>query len=122
MPPGRTTILTHKGKQICFLDFHDIQDTALALASIEEARQMVRRQPQGTVLTLTYVKGATFNREIVAELKELAAGNRPFVKAAAIVGMSGIQRAIYVAVTQFTGRRLPTFEGLEQAKDFLAGQ
>jgi hypothetical protein len=119
---GRTTFVIHKGKKICFLDFHDIHDPAMAIEAIEEARQVVRGQPQGTVLTLTYVKDSSFNREIVAQLKELAAGNTPYVKAGAVVGLSGIQRAIYVAVTQLTGRRLPTFHDLDQAKDYLADQ
>lgn len=122
MPPGRTTFITHKGRTICLLDFSGITDPALALDAIREARQVVTGQPAGSVLTLTYVKGATFNREVVAALKELAAANKPHVKAGAIVGMGGLQRAIYIAVTQFTGRRLPTFADMEQAKDWLAAQ
>ena len=122
MAPGRTTFVVHQGKRICLIDFHDIHDPALAIEAIDEARKIVRTQPPASLLTLTYVKNASFNREVVAQLKELVSGDRPYVKAAAIVGMSGIQRAIYIAVTQLTGRRLPTFQDLEQAKDWLVSQ
>ena len=122
MALGRTSFITHKGKTICLIDFHDVHDHALAIEAIEEARQFVRSQPRASLLTLTYVKDSSFNREVVAQLKELIAGDRPYVKAAAIVGLSGIQRAIYVAVTQLTGRRLPTFHDLDQAKDWLVSQ
>jgi hypothetical protein len=122
MAAGRTKFITHKGKSICLLDFAGITDPAEALAAIAEARRIVTSQPANSVLTLTYVKDATFNRDVVAALKELAAANKPHVRAGAIVGMGGLQRAIYIAVTQFTGRRLPTFASLDQAKDWLAEQ
>ena len=44
------------------------------------------------------------------------------MKAGAVVGLSGLQRVIYVTVTQLSGRRLPTFDTLEAAKDWLASQ
>jgi hypothetical protein len=120
--PGRTRFITHRGTTICFLDFSGITDPALALAAIREAQTIVTQQPPASVRTLTYVKDATFNRAVVAALKELARANKPHVRAGAIVGMGGIQRAVYIAVTQFTGRRLPTFSDLDQAKDWLASQ
>lgn len=122
MTAGRTRFVTHKSKTICLLDFGGIANPAEALAAIAEARQIVTSQPANSVLTLTYVKDAMFNRDVVAALKELAAANKPHVRAGAIVGMGGLQRAIYIAVTQFTGRRLPTFASLDQAKDWLAEQ
>lgn len=122
MATGRTKFITHKGTNICLLDFSGITNPAEALAAIAEARQIVTSQPANSVLTLTYVKDATFNRDVVAALKDLATANKPHVKAGAIVGMGGLQRAIYIAVTQFTGRRLATFASLDEAKDWLAAQ
>jgi hypothetical protein len=58
---------------------------------------------------------------VVEALRELTTGNKPYVRAAAIVGLSGIQRVVYIALTQFTGRRLPTFTTALEAKDHLAG-
>lgn len=104
------------------LDFGGIADPAEALAAIAEAQQLVTSRPEGSVLTLTYVAGARFTREIVEALKRLAAANKPYVKAGAVVGMTGLQRAIYIAVTQFSGRRLETFAGIDEAKDWLARQ
>jgi len=124
-PPSPTAsgphvrFIEHKGKQILFHDFANIQKAEDALAAIAESRAIVRKQPPGSVLTLTDVSGSRFNREIVEGLKELTQGNKPHVKAGAIVGLSGIQRVVYVAVTQFTGRRLPTFNTALEAKDHL---
>jgi len=117
---ARTTMIAHKGKQICFLDFHDVTDNAQALLAIAEARKIVRSRPMASVLTLTWVAGSSFNKEVAAQLKELANGNRPYVRAGAVVGLSGLQHALFVAVAQFSGRRLATFRDIEQAKDWLA--
>ena len=119
---ARTRFIVHQGKQICFLDFSGIQKPEDAITAIAEAQQIVTAQPLGSALTLTYVKDSTFNREVVVALKALAKADKPHVKAAAIVGMTGIQRAIYIAVTQFTGRRIPTFSSLDEAKDWLVSQ
>ncbi len=117
----RVRYIEHNGRKILFHDFSRFTRTEDVLAAIDESRHIVRLQPPASVLTLTDVTGSHFNREIVEALKELTKGNKPYVKAGAIVGLSGIQRVVYVAVTQFTGRRLPTFATVEEAKDFLAG-
>lgn len=119
---ARTTFVEHEGKQICFLDFSNIQEEREALDAIAEARRIVTGQPAGSVRTLTYVAHARFTREVVTALKELTTANKPYVKAGAVVGMSGLQKAIYIAVTQFSGRRLEVFDSVDQAKHWLAAQ
>jgi hypothetical protein len=116
----RVSFIEHRGKRICYHDFAHIMTIEEALDAIRQSAEVVRKEPAGSVLTLTNVEGSRFNREVVEALKKLMEGNKPFVKAGAIVGLSGIQRVVYVAVTQFTGRRLPTFTSLEEAKDHLA--
>lgn len=118
---ARVRFVQHNGKQVLYHDFSNLLKAEDAMAAIEESRTIVRKQPLGSVLTLTDVTGSRFNREIVEGLKELTKGNKPHVKAGATVGLSGIQRVVYVAVTQFTGRRLPTFDSLEEAKEYLVG-
>jgi len=117
----RVRFIEHKGKRILLHDFSNLLRVEDAMAAIAESREIVRKQPLGSVLTLTDVTGSRFNRDIVEALKELTKGNKPHVKAGAIVGMTGIQRVVYVAVTQFTGRRLPTFGSMDEAKDHLVG-
>ena len=116
----RVYFIEHKGKQIAYHDFSGIATPAEALAAIAESRDLVRKQPIASCLTLTYVAGSRFNREVVEALKELTKGNKPYVRAGVIVGLSGIQRVVYVAVTQFTGRRMPTFSTMDEARDYLA--
>ena len=117
----RVRFIEWKGKQICYHDFSNIHKVEEAMAAIAESRALVRKQPLNSVLTLTNSEGSRFNREIVEALKELTKGNKPYVKAGAIIGLTGIQRVVYIAVTQFTGRRLPTYTSADEAKDYLVG-
>lgn len=112
----------HKGKRILLHDFSGISNPFDVLPAVATSRAVVAAQPKGSVLTLTNVTGSRFNKEIVDALKELANHNKPYVKAGAVVGLSGLQRIVYVAITQFTGRRLPTFSSAEEAMDWLAEQ
>ena len=116
----RVRFIEHKGKRIIYNDFANIDGPADALAVIAESRELTRKQPIGTCLVLTNVTASKFNREVVEALKELAGGNKPYIKAGVIVGLSGIQRVVYVAVAQLTGRRMPTFASVDEAKEYLA--
>ena len=118
----RVRLLEHKGRRIVFMDLSNITDPSTAFPLLDKNHQLVSAEPQGSVLTLTYVANAHFNREITGALTELVKKNKPWVKAGAIVGITGLQRVLYITVTQLTGRRLPTFDTIEAAKDWLATQ
>lgn len=122
MSAARVRFIEHKGKRILFHDFSNIATVEEALAAVRESRAIVSQQPPASLLTLTDVSHSRFNKDVVDALKELVAANKPHVRAGAIVGLSGLQRIVYVAVTQLTGRRLPTFGTQEEAKDWLVAQ
>jgi len=118
----RVSLIQHRGVAIAYHDFSNIGDRQEALDAFRQSAELVRAQRAGSVLTLTNVAGSRFNKDILDGLKELTAGNKPFVKAGCIVGMSGLQRVAYMAVTAFSGRRLPTFQAEDEAKDWLVQQ
>lgn len=121
-PEPRVRFVDHKGKRVLFHDLSDIQDPRDAFPAVEQSKTIVAQQPPRSLLTLTYVKGSRFNREIIEALKDLVVHNGPFVKHGVIVGLGGLQRVIYVTLTQLTGRRLPTFDTLDEGLDWLVAQ
>lgn len=122
--PGqpRTRMIEHKGTPIMLLDYSDIMDTAQALAEIEKTKALIAQHPPASVRTLTYVRGSRYTAAVIDAMKELVAHNRPYVKAAAVVGMNTLHRIIYRAVITFSRRNIEVFEDLEQAKDWLVSQ
>lgn len=60
--------------------------------------------------------------ELVNTLKEFTTHNQPFVKAAAIVGVTGLQKIAYDTVIRFTKRNIPILPSVEEAMDWLVEQ
>lgn len=117
----RCRFITHKGKQIYLLDFTD-SSIEEAQGWFERAAEDIRAQPEGSVLTFIKIRGAKFDRNVIAGLRELAQGNAPYVKASAVVGMTRIQRVVFDALVRITGRNFTTFDSEEEALDFLFSQ
>ena len=122
--PGqpRTRMITHRGKEIMLLDYSNVIETQHALDEIAKTRAIIAQQSPDSLRTLTYVAGARYTAPVVEAMKELVAHNRPYVKAAAVVGMNTLHRIIYRAVTAFSSRTIHVFDDLDAAKDWLVDQ
>jgi len=117
---GRVRFMMHRGKRVLSIDYSHC-DVALLKAVAEEMHRVIAREPLNSVLTLTYVAGTGFDHESVEVLKSKVAANAPYVKRAAVIGISGLQRLIYEAVKLFTRRSIPNFSSREEALDYLVG-
>jgi hypothetical protein len=117
----RIQIIDYKGKEIIYLDFSDCNVNEV-FEIIEMAKKIIRAQPLNSVLTLTNVSGTKYNREVIQVMKEFANDNKPFVKAGAVVGIDGLKKVVYDAITRFSERNLPAFDDNEKAKDWLIRQ
>lgn len=117
----RARFIEHNGRQIYLIDctnatLDDIHEL------IEICARDVQSQPEQSVLTLTLAGGGSFGMDIVQELKVLTRANAPHVKAAALVGMTGLYKVILSAITVFSKRNFHLFDDIEEAKDFLTSQ
>ena len=116
----RARFIEHRGKKIFLLDCSDATIEEINAIADECARQ-VRVQPPNSVLTLTVAGGGKFSPDTIQKLKELTKGNKPYVKASAVVGITGLYKVVLSAVSLFSERRFHMFDEVEEAKDFLAG-
>lgn len=114
------SFITHKGVRILYEDFSKCK-TDEVLALIEQAKPMIRNQPEKSVLALLSVKDSSFDSTVTNALKQFAKGNEPYIKCAAIYGIEGLKEIIFRGVVAFSGRKnLVLCKSLEEAKDFLA--
>jgi hypothetical protein len=111
----------HKGKQILYIDFSNCSPQEM-LSHMQQAQRLISTQPKNSVFTLTDVTNAHYDRKVSAALKEYTNANKPFVKAAAVVGISGLKEVILNAIIFFTRRSFSLFENLEDAKEWLAAR
>ena len=115
----RAQFVEHKGKQIFRMDCRDASLDEMNEV-IEECILQVRSKPEKSVLTLTIAGGSSFSGETISKLKELARDNTPYVKAGAIVGVTGLYKVVFNAVAMFSKRRFYLFDTIDEAMDFLA--
>jgi hypothetical protein len=116
----KVKFIEHKGKEILFIDMSNMTENEV-LAVIEVAKKIVRAQPKDSVLSLTDVTHARYNAAVVSSMQEFTAGNKPYVKAAAVLGINPIKKIIFNKIMEFAERRMTAFEDINKAKDWLAG-
>lgn len=114
--------IRHRNTQILYIDFSYAASQQEVLQIITDAQALITTQPFSSVLTLTNITDAYFDVEVSQALKQLAAHNKPYVKAGAVVGVTKIRRIIYEAVMFFAKRHLEIFDGVETAKEWLIQQ
>ncbi len=115
---NRVKFLNHREKEILLLDFSD-SDTDEVMKIIDHAKDLISTRPHQSLLTLTDVTKARFNERVGQGMKEFALYNKPYVKAAAVVGITGLKRIIFGAVMAFTQRKLEPFDSREEALQWL---
>jgi hypothetical protein len=115
----RVRFIEHKGKTILFIDFSDSSPED-AFEVIGVAKTVIAKQAPSSLLTLTNTHNARFNSKIRNAMTEYVRHNKPFVKAAAIIGVTGLQEIIFSGILKLTKRKIRLFNDIEEAKDWLA--
>ena len=118
---GRVQFIDHKGTRILMLDFSGCKSVELG-AIVKEAKAVIGKQPPASVRTLTNVTCTEMSKDTSAIVKDLTSFNKPYVTAAAVVGVEGLKKVIYNAIVAISGRNMSTFNTIDQAKDWLATQ
>lgn len=118
----RTRFIEHQGTPILLLDYSGVRDPDEAIAAIHQSIDFVSRQPPRSLRVITNVRDARYNTAVLQALKELASRNEPHVKASAVIGMSGLHRIAFQAITTFSKRVLKVFDTQAEAMEWLVRQ
>jgi hypothetical protein len=113
------TFIQHQGRKLFHIDFKG-SDVPTAKRVIADAASAIRAQPPHSAYVLTDITDAHWDDDVKEALKALAKGNAPYVKASAIVGVTGIRSIIFSAIARFSGREFKLFDTVDAAKDWLA--
>jgi len=114
----RAHLIRQGDSEIVFIDFARAKSAELTQA-IADATPLIRTRPEGTVLTLTDATEIGISKLTNAQIVEFVKGNKPYVKAAAVFGVSGLAAAILSTVRLLTGRELAAFTSREAALEWL---
>ncbi len=116
--------LEHKGRKIFCLDVANLKlsDKTEFTQHVQKAKEFIRKQPPKSLLLITNVANTGFDTEVAAVMGEYASHNTPFVKASAVVGVSGVQKIVLAAIKALTGRDFHITESMEDAQEWLVQQ
>jgi hypothetical protein len=115
-------LIHFKGKVIVYLDFSNMKEKAEIMALEKRGSDYIRSQPMNSVYTLTNMEGMFFNNEIKKYFEEIVKGNAPYVRAAAVIGLSGLISIMYNAFVTVTGRNIKSLKTKEEAMEYLVGR
>ena len=87
---------------------------------IQEARQIIVRQPLLSILMLTNVENLAFNRASSNVMREYTRANDSYVRASAIIGLDRLRRVVFEAIRRASGQNMAAFASREQALNWLA--
>jgi hypothetical protein len=117
---SRTHFVDHQGKRILLFDFEGLQEPSESLREIENAKAFVATQPRRSLRILTRVRNTRYNAAVLQGMKELARHDEPYVIASAVVGLTGLLRIAYTAITTFSRRNIAVFDEDQEALNWLA--
>lgn len=119
MEMERTKLIDYKGKRVFTIDFSNLKSLEEIRKVTQDAQKYIHAQPPMSVITLTSVEETHFNNEIRDMFTEYIRSNKPYVKASAIIGVSGLKQIIYNSLLKITGRDTRSFSTFEQAIAWL---
>ncbi len=118
---ARVGFIDHGGKRILHIDLSH-SPAEEVLQTIAEAQRIIAAQPPASLLTLTDVTGTRFDDAITAALRSSTSHNAPFVRAAAVVGVTGLKTIVLNSLQWVTKREFSTFDDFELAREWLASR
>ena len=101
------------------MDFSMAKKAEEISAIMSESKQFIRKQPLKSVLALTNADGLHFNKDIVHLFAEFLKGNKPHIKASALIGINGLTQVVLNGIMKVTGRDIRSFTSAESAKEWL---
>jgi hypothetical protein len=122
MAEERLKFVEYKGKKILVEDFSNINDEEEFIALLNQAEQIIHSQPPKSVLAVVDLKNARFSPRISEISKEATESNTPYIRASAMVGVSGLMGIMVRAISRFARRDLVSFNTREEAMEWLIQQ
>jgi hypothetical protein len=116
---SRSRFVKHRDKMILTFDFSGLglEDCAQVC---DYVKGIISRMPKASVLTLVNVTDVKYDAAFRELSSDLAAHNKPYVLAGAVVGVSGWRKLIFWTATKLAGRNnLQLFDDEASAREWL---
>src|SRR5512138_1373697 len=116
--PNVTTTL-HKAKRIVETDFTGCRPGEFAPV-IAQAIKVISASPPGSVLAMTSFQDVRFDPSTVVEMQRFLSAVQPFLKANALVGITGMKKVVFGGIKPLYKIPVELFDDAAAARDWLA--
>ncbi len=111
----------HNGRRIVEIDFDGCKPGAYAPV-VAQAMKLISASPHGSVLAMTRFDNVRFDPATVLEMQRFASAAQPFLKANALVGITGMKKVVFAGVKPLYRVPVELFDDPAVAKDWLASR
>lgn len=118
----RGSFITHKGKEIYFINYSNIkfeEEFLEAIRSTNAFREKVRNLGKKDLLMLVDVSDSYIYGQAFSEIKRSGKITQSLTKKTAVVGVTGAKKTFLDMVNIFTSLNVKAFDRIEEAKDWL---
>jgi hypothetical protein len=117
---NRIRWIDHKETPILLLDYSNFLNSDEIITTISEVNQYIKKLGAYDIILLVDVRDSQANEKMVVDaLKQNALILKPYVKKAAIIGVTPKQEVILTVVNMFSNLGLKPFNSIDGAKDWL---
>ena len=111
--------IEHKGCKILRVAFEGVLTKEQIASIIEEAKTVIAAQPLDSVRLLTILGETRFDPEIASLFRVYIIHNKPYVKASAVLGVTGLRKTALNSLRYISHRNIMACETEEEAKEYL---
>ena len=120
---NRIRWIDYKDNKILYVDYSNIHTTDELLNTIENANNFIKNNGDLKILLLVDTRNSVAKEKIaVTALKNSASIVKPYIKKAAVVGVSKTQEVILTMVNMFSNLGLKPFDTIDNAEEWLIQQ
>jgi hypothetical protein len=115
----RSHWITYQGKRILYCDYsgYSHRDTEKFKAEMDAVVDVIRRQPENSVLTVADVRGSVASPEAVAIVKHAATMTNQYIRRQAVLGVTGIKKILFDAIIRILNQPARAFGDSEEDEE-----
>lgn len=120
---SKVEFIQHGGRRLLHFDLSGAKDNAEeCFEVIQQLGELVHKEPENSVLAVVDIRDAFLTPKLTGTIKDNASKNRRHIKAAAIIGATGMKKIIMQTVAIIVNKNIKIFDDFEEAKDWLIQQ
>ncbi|RJP49023.1 MAG: hypothetical protein C4583_13340 [Anaerolineaceae bacterium] len=111
---------THRGVRFFYFDLSGFgDDDKGVIEECDKADAVLMAEPEDSILILNDVRNSVGSLDVIKHLQLSADRSSPYIKRAAVVGVTGPKLILLQLVNRFSRHPIVHFDDFEQAKDWL---